>query len=345
MPGLPLSDTPDMLPSYIIRPPKKTNAVVSQDWLLRFVPRCAPGVALVLLLVTGCQTLQPEGRTEDRAVLRARADSLEARADSLARAASLRTPLLNSTLWTQTAVEYEGTARQAYRVAEIMMQRALADSQWTASVEQAAEGRDTYRDKPPAVVLDVDETVLDNSPYQARLIQDDASYASESWAAWVREEQAAPVPGALAFTQAAADRGVQVIYLTNRDAPLETATRSNLAALDFPVEDAPDAVLTQGEQDGWDSKTARREWVAERYRILLLVGDNFGDFVAEADTSVSARRAQGQSFREYWGTRWIVLPNPQYGSWDGALYDFDYGLSPLQRLEEKRAHLTPKRSQ
>lgn len=297
------------------------------------------------MLFTGCQTLQPQEGTEDRAGLQARVDSLEARTDSLARAASLRNPLLNSTLWTQTAVEYEGTARQAYRVAEIMMQRALADSQWTASVEQAADGSDAYRDKPPAVVLDVDETVLDNSPYQARLIRDGARYGSESWAAWVREEQAAPVPGSRSFAQAAAGHGVQVIYLTNRDAPLEGATRSNLAALDFPVEDAPDAVLTQGEREGWDSKTARRKWVAERYRILLLVGDNFGDFVAEADTSVSARRAQGRSFREYWGTRWIVLPNPQYGSWEGALYDFDYGLSPRQRLEEKRTHLTPKRSQ
>ena len=94
------------------------------------------------MLFTGCQTLQPQEGTEDRAGLQARVDSLEARTDSLARAASLRNPLLNSTLWTQTAVEYEGTARQAYRVAEIMMQRALADSQWTASVEQAADGSD-----------------------------------------------------------------------------------------------------------------------------------------------------------------------------------------------------------
>ncbi len=315
--------------------------------VLRLVSRCAACLSFTFLLVLiGCQTLRSgEASTEETAVLRARVDSLEARTDSLARAAHFRNPILNSTLWTQTAVEYEGTARQAYRLAEIMMERALADSQWTASLEQANRGSDTYSEKPPAVVLDVDETVLDNSPYQARLILDDTAYDSESWAAWVREERADPVPGALFFTQAAVDHGVQVIYLTNRDASLEAATRNNLTALGFPVDDAPDAVLTQSEKDGWESKTVRREWVAERYRILLLVGDNFGDFVAEADTTVSARRARSRSVKKYWGTRWIVLPNPQYGSWEGALYNFNYGGSSLHRLEEKHEHLTPKRSQ
>jgi acid phosphatase len=281
--------------------------------------------------------------TEEVATLRSQVDSLTARADSLARAAHLRNPLLHSTLWMQTAVEYDGAARQAYTVAKVMMERALADSVWTASLEQARAGADSYGDKPPAVVLDVDETVLDNGPYQARLILDDESYNPDSWKGWVREERAGPVPGALSFTQAAAEAGVQVIYLTNRDGDVESATRDNLEALGFPVEDAPDAVLTQGERDGWESKEARREWVAERYRILLLLGDNFGDFVAESDTTVAARRARGEAFQKYWGTRWIVLPNPQYGSWEGALFDFNYGLSPRRILERKHDRLVPKR--
>jgi len=342
---LSLDGVPDML-FLAATDPHGKDSFLSLTRSRRPVPRHAAWLVLLCVLVlTGCQTLRSGDPAEGTAALRARADSLEARADSLARLVSLRNPLLNSTLWTQTAVEYEGAVRQAYRMAEVMMQRALNDSLWTASLEQAEQGSDTYRAKPPAVVLDVDETVLDNSPYQARLILDDAVYESESWAAWVREEQADPVPGALSFTQAAANRGVQVIYLTNRDASLEAATRANLTALGFPVDDAPDAVLTQGEREGWASKTARRDWVAERYRILLLVGDNFGDFVAEADTSVSARRARGRSFREYWGSRWIVLPNPQYGSWEAALYDFEYGLPRRAPLDAKREHLTPKRSQ
>ena len=306
------------------------------------MPRSVLLLATMAVLLVACQTTRPS-TTPPVASLQERIDSLETRTDSLSRAASLRNPLLNSTLWTQTSVEYAGTARQAYRLAEVMMDRALADSTWTASLEQAENGSEAYRDKPPAVVLDVDETVLDNSPYQARLIRDDDTYDSESWKGWVREEQAGAVPGALDFTRTAVENNVQVIYLTNRDADVEAPTRHNLEALGFPVEDAPDAVLTQAEKTGWAPKSARRAWVAERYRILLLVGDNFGDFAAEVNTTVAARRQRSRAFREYWGTRWIVLPNPQYGSWEGALYNFNYGLSPLRVLEEKREQLTPKR--
>ena len=118
-------------------------------------------------------------RASKTTVLQEKVDSLQALTDSLDRASYLRNPLLNSTLWTQTAAEYEGTARQAYVLAEVMMKRALVDSTWTASIEQAEDGSGSYREKPPAVVLDVDETVLDNSPYQARLILDDEAYGSE----------------------------------------------------------------------------------------------------------------------------------------------------------------------
>jgi len=307
--------------------------------VLRFVAL----LAALLVSLAACQTTRPSLTAGEAAALQARVDSLEARTDSLSRAARLRNPLLNSTLWVQTSVEYTGTARQAYALAEVMMQRALADSTWTASLEQAETGSGAYRDKPPAVVLDVDETVLDNSPYQARLVLDDEAYDSQSWKAWVREERAGAVPGALDFIHTAAQTGVQVIYLTNRDGDVEASTRDNLEALGFPIDDAPDAVLTQAEKEGWEPKTARREWVAERYRILLLIGDNFGDFASEANTSLAARRQKSHSSRKYWGTRWIVLPNPQYGSWEGALYDFNYGLPPLRLLKEKHEDLAPKR--
>ncbi len=306
------------------------------------MPRSVLFLATTALLLGACQSTRPS-TAPSVSSLQNQVDSLETRVDSLSRAANLRNPLLHSTLWTQTSVEYAGTARQAYTLAGVMMKRALADSTWTASLEQTENGSGAYRDKPPAVVLDVDETVLDNSPYQARLILDDEAYTSESWKAWVREEKADAVPGALDFTRTAAENGVQVIYLTNRDADVEAPTRDNLEALGFPVEDAPDAVLTQAEREGWAPKTARRAWVAERYRILLLVGDNFGDFAAAVDTSVTARREGSRAFRTYWGTRWIVLPNPQYGSWEGALFDFNYGLPPLRLLEKKREQLTPKR--
>lgn len=308
--------------------------------------------ALFLFVCTAlvaCSGTQPTAeRTE---VLSQRADSLaqvvdrlQSRADSLDRAAQLRNPNLHSTLWMQTAVEYDGVARSAYQLASVMMDRALRDSTWTASLEQADQGPEGFRELPPAVVLDVDETVLDNSAYQARLIEDNETYDSDSWNAWCRERAAVPVPGALAFTQAAAEQGVQVIYLTNRDAAVEEATRDNLRTLGFPVNDAPDAVLTQNEREGWDPKEPRRAWVAERYRILLLLGDNFGDFASGVETTLADRETIADRYDRFWGTRWIVLPNPQYGSWEGALFDFNYGLPPLETLETKHDRLQTTRS-
>jgi acid phosphatase len=244
---------------------------------------------------------------------------------------------LHSTLYMQTAAEYAALTRQVFRSARRQMQAALRDSSWTAFPAQQERGR--YRSKPPAVVVDVDETVLDNSSYQARLIRDGERYSTDTWNAWVREEQAEAVPGALAFAQAAEEAGVTVVYLTNRDASVEPATRRNLRALGFPLAEGRDAVLTQGEQAGWEEKEPRREAVAEDFRILLFLGDNLGDFLPEVDRSIEARAQLAERYAGYWGRQWFVLPNPQYGSWEGALYDYDYGLSRAETLRRKRRRL------
>lgn len=292
----------------------------------------------VLGLSTGCAT---SGVTYTQS----EADALNQTVDSLRTAAELRNPNLNATLWQQTAVEYDGLTRGMYALAEVMLDRAVDDSTWTASLEQAEAGVASYRSKPPAVVLDVDETVLDNSPYQARLVLDNQTYGSASWQAWCREAAASAIPGALAFTKAAEAQGVQVIYLTNRDAAVEEPTRANLQALGFPMDADEDVLLTQGEIPEWQAsdKTPRREAVAKAYRIVLLIGDNFGDFAGDVDVSISEREQQAATFSRYWGTRWIVLPNPQYGSWEGATYDFNYGASAVQKLRDKHNVLQPQR--
>jgi len=270
------------------------------------------------------------------------ADAPMTRADSLEIVAAFSDPNLNSTLWAQTAVEYGGVTRQAYVLAEHMLQRALADSSWTAAIEQAEMGSGAYYDLPPAVVLDVDETVLDNAAYQARLVRQNTTYDSESWNAWVRERKALPVPGAVAFTQAARRMGVEVIYLTNRDHSVEDATRDNLRLFDFPLNPSEDLLLTENERPAWDgSKAPRRRYLAQRYRILLLVGDNFNDFAPGAERSIGERQRLSQTYERFWGSRWIVLPNPQYGSWEAALYEFNYGLPYVEKLERKFRHLDP----
>lgn len=245
---------------------------------------------------------------------------------------------LNAVLWVQTAAEYTGLTKQAYTTGQLALDEALEDPMWTASTEQLNMGG--FEDLPPAVILDVDETVLDNSAFQARLIQTGQSYTSATWAAWTAEEAAPAIPGALNYCKEAAARGITVFYVTNRKAPEESATRNNLKKLGFPVSEQTDVIITRGEKPEWSSsnKTPRRESIAKRYRILQLVGDNLGDFI-EAEGTPSERVAAANRYADYWGMRWIVLPNPTYGNWEGALFGNDRSLSAEQQRIKKVGQL------
>lgn len=224
---------------------------------------------------------------------------------------------LNAVVWMQTALEYEATALQAYRLAAQQLEAALKDRSWTAAVEQTADASNL----PAAVIVDVDETVLDNSYYQARMIRDGTPFSSATWDAWCLEARATAIPGALGFAQHAAQRGVTVFYVTNRTANVEEATRRNLAAEGFPLADGVDTVLTRGDRPEWQAsaKGPRRGHVAEGYRILLLIGDDLGDFVGNASGTPEERRVRTAPHSEWWGRRWIMLPNPSYGSWERAV--------------------------
>lgn len=224
---------------------------------------------------------------------------------------------LNAVVWMQSALEYEATALQAFRLASLQLDAALRDSSWTAAIEQAND----LSALPPAVIVDVDETVLDNSFYQARMVRDDTAFSLGTWDAWVDEERAIAIPGAREFAQYAAGRGVTVFYVTNRTANIEEATRRNLAAEGFPLPAEVDTVLTRGERPEWkaSAKGPRRAYVAQAYRVLLLVGDDLGDFVADASGTPEERRARTAPYESWWGRKWIMLPNPSYGSWERAV--------------------------
>ena len=251
---------------------------------------------------------------------------------------------LLGTLWVQTSGEYVALCEQAYGASGAFLEAALADTSWSAAVEQA--GRDVSQ-LPPAVIVDVDETVLDNSPYQVRLIQTGGSFDPETWAAWCELAEAEAVPGSVGFLQAADALGVTVFYVTNRDAPSEVATRDNLEALGFPLNGDRDTVLLNGEQPDWNSsKIARRALVAEDYRILFIAGDDLNDFVTGFKTGDPAQRKMDVArYADRFGKEWILLPNPQYGSWEASLYQRDYSLSETEkrtRMHDRlRSYLAP----
>jgi acid phosphatase len=246
---------------------------------------------------------------------------------------------LDATLWVQSSAEYGTVTRSVYRAALEDLPLLEADSTRSAALEQEAP----FSTLPPAVILDVDETVLDNVPYQARLLIHGESYASDTWAEWVEERTAESVPGALEFARGAAGLGITVFYVTNRRSHLEPATRDNLAALGFPLRSDIDVVLTRGERPGWDgSKSSRRQAVAGTHRVVMIVGDDLNDFVDVDGLPVDTRGEVAERHESDWGRRWRMLPNPTYGSWERALYGFDNALSQEDRTSRKAQHLEPK---
>ncbi|MFN2441515.1 MAG: 5'-nucleotidase, lipoprotein e(P4) family [Thermoanaerobaculia bacterium] len=250
-----------------------------------------------------------------------------------------RNPLLYSVVWLQTSGEYRALALQAFAAAGSAIDRALADPSWTAAVEQPSAGPML----PPAVIVDIDETMLDNSPFEARLIKDGGAFTPETWAGWVEERNAGPIPGALEYARQAAASGVTIFYVSNRDAEGEMATRDNLVRVGFPVATEVDTVLLRGEREDWKNsdKGTRRAWVAERHRIVAMIGDDLGDFLPNARVGRDERDAMVERYREWWGTRWFVIPNPMYGSWEGALTSG--ATTPEERMERLMQALRPAR--
>lgn len=244
--------------------------------------------------------------------------------------------VLLGTLWMQTSAEYQMITKQAYELAKIKLMDGLANSDWTAALEQTSN----YAQLPPAIILDLDETVLNNSAYQARLVKENKSYDEGSWNQWVREEKATLVPGALDFVKFALAQNVSVFYATNRTHDVEEATRNNLVKLGFLLNDQQDWILTKNEKENWGSdKTTRRNFLAESHRIILLFGDDLNDFVSGAKVSLETRVELANKYKNYWGEKWITIPNPLYGSWEAALYEFDYSHSKEQKIQKKMNRL------
>jgi 5'-nucleotidase (lipoprotein e(P4) family) len=240
---------------------------------------------------------------------------------------ALVSPILYPTAWIQTSAEYEAAARQAFNAAARALDAALADSTWTAALEQTGD----FAALPPAIITDVDETMLDNSPFEARMAKAGLVYDDPAFDAWVESAEADPIPGALEFATEAARRGVTIFYVSGRGQALEEATRRNLERRGFPLDPGVDVVPATGEQPEWTSdKTSRRAWVASRYRVLLVIGDDFNDFV-NGRVPLEQRAELVRENAERWGRRWIVVPNPIYGSWERALYDFEPDLSDAEK--------------
>jgi 5'-nucleotidase (lipoprotein e(P4) family) len=214
--------------------------------------------------------------------------------------------------WQQQAGEYKALCYQAYNLAQMRLDVLLQQS---------------YT-KPVAIVTDIDETVLDNSPYQVHQALHKEEYSDSSWMEWTAQVDCDTVPGALSFLRYAKNKGIAVFYITNRLEAERRATLKDLQRWGFP--DAIDDHLTMKTTSS--GKEPRRKKVADNYEIVLLLGDNLSDFSSVFDKKpLAERNDQAKSNAALFGTKFIVLPNAMYGDWDGALYQYQYNLPPEEK--------------
>ncbi|WP_129140672.1 5'-nucleotidase, lipoprotein e(P4) family [Modicisalibacter coralii] len=264
------------------------------------------GLALTGLLLTGCAS-QSATPTSNPAYSQR----------------DLNEQLVMATAWMQSAAEYRALSYQAFNVARDRLDAILDED----------DGN-----RPLAVVVDCDETVIDNSAFEAYLVGRDAAYDSERWHRWMEDRQAKAMPGALDFLTYADEQGVDIYYITNRDADALEATRDNLEALGFPQADDDHLMLRTDTSD----KQPRRDAVLADHRVALYMGDNLSDFESQFDSDDPAeRRALATARQARFGRHFILLPNPAYGAWEGAIYGGDWGLSPAQKDKARKAALEP----
>jgi 5'-nucleotidase (lipoprotein e(P4) family) len=222
-----------------------------------------------------------------------------------------------ATIYVQQSPEYIALAEQAFAQARFSL-----DNQFKTATS------------PLAVVLDIDETVLDNSPYQAKQILENFNFP-DHWDEWVKKEAARPIPGSLAFLQHADSRGIVIFYISNRKQHLIEATINNLTKYGYPQVDTNHIML----RTSTSSKEERRQKVLDQgLEIAVLIGDNLDDMSAEFEVDDPSKRNEAVfANQSKFGTKYIVLPNPTYGKWvqNRGFYNAKLNQDSLARVNLK----------
>ncbi len=223
---------------------------------------------------------------------------------------------VNAVLWQQKSAEYRALAFQGYNIARLRLDQDLR----------------LKSTRPRCIVVDIDETVLDNSAFEGHELQAGKSYDPADWLQWTAKAAADTVPGALAFLNYAASKKVEVFYITNRSQSEFGATLTNLLHFRFPFADAAHLLVKDESSD----KEPRRQKVAATHHIVLLCGDNLNDFADLFYGKDQLGRAQAvDQVRGEFGKRFIILPNPMYGDWESPVYDNKKGLTEEEKAVKR----------
>ncbi|MEO5564698.1 MAG: 5'-nucleotidase, lipoprotein e(P4) family [Chitinophagaceae bacterium] len=217
-----------------------------------------------------------------------------------------------SSIFQQRAGEYKALCLQAYNIARLRLDEALKESM----------------SKPLAIITDIDETFLDNSPYSVHQAMQGKDYEPSTWYEWTGKGIADTLTGSLAFFNYAASKNVTIYYITNREEKERAGTLSNLQRFRFPFADNEHLILKQTES----SKEARRRQVLTTHNVVLFLGDNLADFSSLFDKKSEIERDQNvQQLAAEFGKKFIVLPNANYGGWEDAIYENSRQWSPAQK--------------
>lgn len=225
--------------------------------------------------------------------------------------------------WMQNSAEYRELCYQAYNIAGMMVDKAVA-------------GR-KVGDKPLAIVADLDETLINNSAYDAGLVGRNAAYSSKTWTEWEQAALAKAMPGAASFLSSVASKGVEVFYVTNRDQAGLSGTIENLKELGYPFADTTHVLVKTSTSD----KQPRFDAITKDYNVVVYMGDNANDLpIGTYGKGQAARNAAVDQHKAEFGVKFIALPNPVYGDWEPALAKGYWGLSAKGKDEARKAALT-----
>ena len=231
----------------------------------------------------------------------------------------LRKSLIMSTLWQTTSAEYRALAYQAYNIARLRLDEDLK----------------IKRLQKRAIIVDADETVLDNSPFEISIIVDSAEYYKD-FDNWVASAQCKAIPGSVEFLSYAYRNGCDIYYISNRKLRHMEGTLNNLKLLGFPQAVESHILL----KDDTSNKGIRRDQVAEDHYIVMIIGDNLIDFKdVFRQKSIEERFSFTEKFKDEFGKKFIILPNPMYGEWEKTLYGGTRKVSEKTKEKKLWEHL------
>ena len=249
-------------------------------------------VLATVVLATGCAQKTEEKKEENKSgdnKITLTYDQLRSRENTM------------GSLWYQNAAEVDALYQQGYNVATNKLKELLKQP----------------TNKPYSIVLDIDETVLSNIPFQVKMVKDGTAFNPKLWDEWVQKAEATPVAGAKEFLQFADKNKVQIYYISDRTDAQVDITIKNLEAQGLPVQGRDHLMF---KKEGDKSKEGRRQEVLKHTNLVMLFGDNLVDFAEFSTKSEADRDKMFEQLKAEFGDKFIIFPNPMYGSWESAVY-------------------------